>query len=93
MTSDPFQDTVISYTLALPRRIFTTVLRRPSTKIQILQDLDGIVRSGEMLPVLERPGSGCSTFLKTLAGNTHGFTIDDTTSMSYDDEHLDHHSL
>lgn len=33
-------------------------------KIQILENFDGLVRSGEMLVVLGRPGSGCSTLLK-----------------------------
>ncbi|KAG1857398.1 ABC-2 type transporter-domain-containing protein [Suillus subalutaceus] len=33
----------------------------------ILSGFDGMVSSGEMLLVLGRPGSGCSTFLKTLA--------------------------
>ncbi|KAJ6631165.1 ABC transporter CDR4 [Mycena sp. CBHHK59/15] len=42
-------------------------------KIQILRDFDGLVKSGELLVVLGRPGSGCSTFLKTIAGQTHGF--------------------
>ncbi|KAJ7057894.1 ABC-2 type transporter-domain-containing protein [Mycena amicta] len=41
------------------------------SKIQILRDFDGIVKSGELLVVLGRPGSGCSTFLKTIAGQTH----------------------
>lgn len=90
LASDLFQDTVISYALAVPRRILTSILRRPSMRVQILQGLDGMVASGEMLLVLGRPGSGCSTFLKTLAGNTHGFTIDDGTSITYDGEHLEH---
>ena len=33
-------------------------------KIQILEGFEGLVRSGEMLVVLGRPGSGCSTLLK-----------------------------
>ncbi|KKK14331.1 multidrug resistance protein [Aspergillus ochraceoroseus] len=41
-------------------------------KIQILRDVDGLVKSGEMLVVLGRPGSGCSTLLKTIAGEMNG---------------------
>ncbi|KAJ7145372.1 ABC-2 type transporter-domain-containing protein [Mycena crocata] len=52
-------------------------------KIQILRDFDGLVKSGEMLIVLGRPGSGCSTFLKTIAGQTHGFTVDPTSDIQY----------
>lgn len=32
----------------------------------ILRNFDGIINSGEMLIVLGRPGSGCSTLLKTM---------------------------
>ena len=33
----------------------------------LLNDFTGVVRNGEMMLVLGRPGSGCSTFLKTIA--------------------------
>ncbi|KAI9765217.1 MAG: ATP-binding cassette transporter snq2 [Geoglossum simile] len=39
----------------------------------ILHGIDGVVRAGDMLLVLGRPGSGCSTMLKSLAGLTRGF--------------------
>ncbi|KAF9445670.1 pleiotropic drug resistance ABC transporter [Macrolepiota fuliginosa MF-IS2] len=35
----------------------------------ILTDFEGLVRPGEMLLVLGRPGSGCTTLLKTLANH------------------------
>jgi ATP-binding cassette subfamily G (WHITE) protein 2 (PDR) len=53
------------------------------TKIQILQDFEGVVSPGEMLVVLGRPGSGCSTFLKTVAGETHGFHVGDGSVINY----------
>lgn len=34
----------------------------------ILDNFDGIVKTGEMLLVLGRPGSGCLTFLRTISG-------------------------
>ncbi|KAJ5725406.1 ABC multidrug transporter C [Penicillium malachiteum] len=52
-------------------------------KIQILREFDGLVKSGEMLVVLGRPGSGCSTFLKTLAGEMNGIYKDKTSEMNY----------
>ncbi|KAF7349234.1 hypothetical protein MSAN_01712800 [Mycena sanguinolenta] len=52
-------------------------------KIQILRDFDGLVKAGELLVVLGRPGSGCSTFLKTIAGQTHGFTVDAAADIQY----------
>lgn len=39
----------------------------------ILDDFTGCVRPGEMLLVLGRPGSGCSTFLKILANQRFGY--------------------
>ena len=39
----------------------------------ILDDFTGSVRPGEMLLVLGRPGSGCSTFLKALANQRSGY--------------------
>lgn len=53
------------------------------SKINILQDFDGLVESGEMLVVLGPPGSGCSTLLKTIAGETHGIYVDDKSYLNY----------
>ncbi|KAH7137782.1 ABC-2 type transporter-domain-containing protein [Dactylonectria macrodidyma] len=53
------------------------------TRIDILRDFDGIVRKGEMLVVLGPPGSGCSTFLKTIACETNGIWVDDTSYLNY----------
>ncbi|KUJ23287.1 uncharacterized protein LY89DRAFT_777066 [Mollisia scopiformis] len=50
--------------------------RKPSKKV-ILQGIDGFIHEGEILLVLGRPGSGCTTLLKTLAGSTetyHGWS-------------------
>ena len=33
----------------------------------IIKDFNGVVRDGEMMLVLGKPGSGCTTFLKTIA--------------------------
>ncbi|KAE8152303.1 ABC-2 type transporter-domain-containing protein [Aspergillus avenaceus] len=52
-------------------------------KIQILREFDGLVKSGEMLVVLGRPGSGCSTFLKTIAGEMNGIEMSDDSMLNY----------
>ncbi|KAF2225760.1 ABC drug exporter AbcA [Elsinoe ampelina] len=52
-------------------------------RIDILRNLDGLVHAGEMLVVLGPPGSGCSTFLKTITGETHGFKVDDDSHINY----------
>lgn len=50
---------------------------------QILRNFNGSVRSGEMLIVLGRPGSGCSTFLKAICGELAGLQMDDKSVVHY----------
>ncbi|GAB7360025.1 hypothetical protein MBLNU230_g7548t2 [Neophaeotheca triangularis] len=50
---------------------------------QILRNFDGLLKSGEMLVVLGRPGSGCSTLLKTLTGEMHGLAQSEDSHISY----------
>ena len=40
----------------------------------LLNDFTGVVRHGEMMMVLGRPGSGCSTFLKVIANDRESYT-------------------
>lgn len=65
-------------------RLGGLLARRRKLRIDILRDFEGIVRSGEMLMVLGRPGSGCTTFLKTVAGQTHGFFLDTKSVINYE---------
>jgi hypothetical protein len=67
-------------------------------RIDILQNFDGLIKAGEMLVVLGPPGrcggryspqrcseahSGCSTLLKTIAGEWHGFSVDAESHLNY----------
>ncbi|KAE8348673.1 ABC-2 type transporter-domain-containing protein [Aspergillus coremiiformis] len=63
--------------------LFRVITGTGKQKIQILRDFDGLVKSGEMLVVLGRPGSGCSTFLKTLTGEMNGIYMDDKSHLNY----------
>lgn len=83
LSSARYQATIASYLLAVPRFASRLLSTRTQRKIQILHDFNGLVLPGEMLLVLGRPGSGCSTLLKTLAGDTHGFHVDDEKSINY----------
>lgn len=55
---------------------------KPSIR-SIIRNSHGIVRNGEMVLVLGRPGSGCTTLLKTLSGEISQFTSVDG-DISYD---------
>lgn len=47
--------------------------RGQGTLRTLVHDFTGLVRDGEMMLVLGRPGAGCSTFLKALANNRESF--------------------
>ncbi|OTB00937.1 hypothetical protein M426DRAFT_266701 [Hypoxylon sp. CI-4A] len=95
LSSTRYQATVSSFLLAVPRFVSRLLSTRSQKKIQILHDLDGLLLPGEMLLVLGRPGSGCSTLLKTLGGDTHGFHVEDEKSINYQgiSFHRMHHQL
>ncbi|KGO65937.1 CDR ABC transporter [Penicillium italicum] len=61
----------------------TGLVNRKDQKIQILRNHNGVLRDGEMLLVLGRPGSGVSTFLKTIAGQTKGLYLDEASEFNY----------
>ncbi|KAJ5131211.1 CDR ABC transporter [Penicillium bovifimosum] len=63
--------------------LFRALTGTGKQKIQILREFDGLVKSGEMLVVLGRPGSGCSTFLKTIAGEMNGIFKDEASRINY----------
>ncbi|EAW08667.1 ABC drug exporter AtrF [Aspergillus clavatus NRRL 1] len=46
--------------------------RQPPVR-ELLHDFTGLVREGEMMLVLGRPGAGCTTFLKTIANDRAAF--------------------
>ncbi|AQZ16701.1 (ZYRO0D11858g) [Zygosaccharomyces parabailii] len=56
---------------------------RESDTFEILKPMDGLVKPGELLVVLGRPGSGCTTLLKSISSNTHGFKIPEDATISY----------
>nr|CAA93140.1 ATP-binding cassette multidrug transporter [Aspergillus nidulans] len=50
---------------------------------RILHGFDGVMKTGELLLVLGRPGTGCSTFLKAVCGETNGLHIDADSVLHY----------
>ncbi|KAJ3165711.1 hypothetical protein HDU88_003904 [Geranomyces variabilis] len=65
-------DTAANLVKALnPLRWFST--QSKGTDFDILHDVNGVVRDGEMLLVLGRPGSGCSTLLRVIANERKSY--------------------
>ncbi|KAH0534149.1 GTPase-activating protein [Glutinoglossum americanum] len=81
-TSLNLQQTVGSSLMAplRPREFFKSG-NAPERKI--LCNFDGVLKSGELLIVLGRPGSGCSTLLKTLSGELYGLKVDENSVIHY----------
>ncbi|KAK9450534.1 ABC-2 type transporter-domain-containing protein [Limtongia smithiae] len=78
-----YQKTVANIAIDIATVFFQKIAHTPRRRIQILQNFDGVLQPGEMLMVLGRPGSGCSTFLKTIAGDTHGYYVDADSHLNY----------
>ncbi|KAI5455973.1 ABC-2 type transporter-domain-containing protein [Mariannaea sp. PMI_226] len=68
---------------ALSQLIALASPNRRRKKVNILRDFEGVVEEGELLLVLGPPGSGCSTLLKTIAGETAGLEIDSNSYMNF----------
>ena len=58
--------------------------RTKTAERPILHSMNGSVNSGELLLVLGRPGSGCTTFLKTISGQTRGLVQSKDSSVLYE---------
>jgi len=43
-------------------------------EVTILKDFFGVAKPGEMVLVLGKPGSGCTTFLKSISNQLYGYT-------------------
>ncbi|KAH8686519.1 ABC-2 type transporter-domain-containing protein [Ilyonectria robusta] len=56
---------------------------RNKRRIDILRNFEGVVDKGELLLVLGPPGSGCSTLLKTIAGETSGLEVSSDSYMNF----------
>lgn len=78
-----FQSSVGSFPLEVLGKLQSLFGRRKPQRQDILRSAEGVLYPGEMLAVLGPPGSGCSTFLKTLAGDTYGFNVADHATLNY----------
>jgi ATP-binding cassette, subfamily G (WHITE), member 2, SNQ2 len=73
------QPSVGAIFLGLPRFLKKLIIRGPKAATAkplvrgLLSDFNGCIKPGEMLLVLGKPGSGCSTFLKILGNQRFGY--------------------
>lgn len=63
--------------------ILSLMMQRHKRRIDILYGFEGLVDTGEMLLVLGPPGSGCSTLLKTIAGQMEGLFLGEDATLNY----------
>lgn len=77
-TPTDFQSSVGNGILKLP-----SLFGGGRIEVEILHDFAGLVLPGEQLCVLGPPGSGCTTLLRTIAGETHGVTVDPASKINY----------
>ncbi|KAF2756238.1 hypothetical protein EJ05DRAFT_518928 [Pseudovirgaria hyperparasitica] len=78
VTAD-FQHTCGNY----PSVLLGRVQHRHAKDVCILRCFDGIVRESQMHLILGRPGSGCTTLLKTLTGEMDGLMRDADSKLEY----------
>ncbi|KAG5954743.1 hypothetical protein E4U57_004137 [Claviceps arundinis] len=76
------QNTVGS-AVAAPLRLGEFFSFSKKSRKQILHSFDGFLKPGELLIVLGRPGSGCSTLLKTICGELHGLELGEQSKIDY----------
>ncbi|KAI0900478.1 ABC-2 type transporter [Annulohypoxylon nitens] len=73
------QPTIGDLFLGLPRFLKNLLTKGPKAAVakppvrELLSNFNGCVRPGEILLVLGRPGSGCTTFLKTFCNQRAGY--------------------
>ena len=82
-----YQKTFGNYPLAIIEACLSVWSQRGIRRVDILRDFEGLIKRGELVVVLGRPGSGCSTFLKALAGYTNGLEIAADAQVNYEGQH------
>ena len=69
-----FPDAFISFFDVVTPVMKMLGLGKKGVDITILDRFKGLCKPGEMVLVLGKPGSGCTTFLRTIANQRHGYT-------------------
>ncbi|KAI8933315.1 hypothetical protein NX059_009940 [Plenodomus lindquistii] len=69
-----FPDAFVSFFNVFETATSLLGLGKKGKEFDILKDFKGVAKPGEMVLVLGRPGSGCTTFLKVIANQRYGYT-------------------
>lgn len=69
-----FPDAFVSFANVFETAMHLFGVGKKGREIDILQDFQGVTKPGEMVLVLGRPGSGCTTFLKVISNQRYGYT-------------------
>ncbi|KAF2851942.1 ABC transporter [Plenodomus tracheiphilus IPT5] len=69
-----FPDAFVSFFNVFETAVNLLGLGKKGKEFDILKDFKGVAKPGEMVLVLGRPGSGCTTFLKVIANQRYGYT-------------------
>ncbi|KAM0267314.1 hypothetical protein ACHAPA_006094 [Fusarium lateritium] len=85
------QKTFVDYPIDAVKFVVGLLGGGSKRRVDILRNFEGVVEQGELLLVLGPPGSGCSTFLKTIAGETAGLEVSPDSYMNFrgiDESHI-----
>ncbi|KAF5009417.1 hypothetical protein FDECE_4349 [Fusarium decemcellulare] len=82
-TGAQHQKSVVDYPLDAVSFLVNSLSARKGQRVDILRNFEGVVEQGELLLVLGPPGSGCSTLLKTIAGETAGLQVGSDSYMNF----------
>ena len=69
-----FPDAFVSFFNVFETAASVLGLGKKGREFDILKDFKGVAKPGEMVLVLGRPGSGCTTFLKVISNQRFGYT-------------------
>lgn len=69
-----FPDAVVDFFNVITPALNMVGLGPKFTEATLLDSFQGVCKPGEMILVLGKPGSGCTTFLRTIANQRYGYT-------------------